>query len=151
MSGRRRDASARPTTARMTSSPRSTPRNDAPSQVSPRTQPADDGTTGRHIRYDMTIDTHSPSRSRTSANADRISSPRARGDGDSAQGPLSPTTRRRSTRAATFKTVDGDDEFDIELPLTPGLAGSLAQSRDTIPSCRMADTRQCSRRMPTAK
>ena len=118
MSGRRRDVSARPTTTRMTSSPRSAPRDDAPSQVSPRTRPADDDSTDRHIRYNMTIDTQSPTRSRTSANADRVSSAHARRDSESAQGPLSPTIRRRSTRAATFKTVDGDDELDIELPFS---------------------------------
>ncbi len=123
MSGRRRNAGARPTT-RMTTSPLAVPSDsgidsDAPGQVSPRTQAQspDDPNANRHVRYDLSVDTHSPSQSRGGVSTDRTSTPhgQARIDPDVLHSPFSPMIRRRSVRAATFKTVDGDDELDLDL------------------------------------
>ncbi|KAH0525852.1 hypothetical protein TsFJ059_009262 [Trichoderma semiorbis] len=84
------------------------PIHEAEASVSPPTRPA-----FNRVHYDLSLDTNSPT-SPPQADVQRLS----RSDTAVHREPFSPLRRRRSTRVATFRTIDDTDDFDFDATYT---------------------------------
>ncbi|KAL7787222.1 hypothetical protein V8C43DRAFT_289080 [Trichoderma afarasin] len=84
------------------------PIHEAEASVSPPTRPV-----FNRVHYDLSLDTNSPT-SPPQADVQRLS----RSDTAVHREPFSPLRRRRSTRVATFRTIDDTDDFDFDATYT---------------------------------